>query len=44
MHSNDGKVIAGKGKHGFFNTLNEMLGQDLNYVYVFENGKWKTYK
>ena len=44
MHPYNGKVVAGKGKHGYFRTLEEMLGQDLNYVYVFENGKWKTYK
>ncbi len=44
MHPYNGKVVAGKGKHGYFRTLEEMLGQDLNYVYVFEDGKWKTYK
>lgn len=43
MHPDDGKVVAGKGKHGYFKTLGEMLGQDLNYVYVFKDGKWKTY-
>lgn len=44
MHSYNGKVVAGKGRHGFFRTVDEMLGQDLNYVYVFEKGKWKMYK
>ena len=44
MHSYNGKVVVGSGKHGYFKTIKEMLEQDLNYVYVFENGKWKTYK
>lgn len=39
-----GKVIAGRGKHAFFKSLNEMLGQDRDYVYVFKDGKWTTYK
>ena len=38
-----GKVVAG-GENGFFESVDEMLEQDLNYVYVFEDGKWKTYK
>lgn len=42
-HPYDGKVVEG-GKNGFFQTVDEMLQCDLNYVYVFENGKWKTYK
>ncbi|MBP5331912.1 MAG: hypothetical protein J6Y89_08690 [Lachnospiraceae bacterium] len=44
QHPHDGKVVAGSGAHGFFRTIENMLEQDLNYVYVFENGKWKTYK
>ena len=44
MHPHDGKVVAGKGEHGHFKDIKEMLEQDLNYVYVFEDGKWKTYK
>lgn len=44
VHPHQRKVVAGSGKWGFFKTIEEMLGQDLNYVYVFENGKWKTYK
>lgn len=44
MHSYNGKVVTGSGKNGYFRTLEEMLGQDLNYVYVFDKGKWKTYK
>ena len=38
-----GSVVEG-GKDGFFETIDQMLQCDLNYVYVFENGKWKTYK
>ena len=34
MHPHNGQVVAGKGKYGFFDSLEEMLGQDLNYVYV----------
>ena len=44
MHPHNGQVVAGKGKYGFFDSLEEMLGQDLNYVYVFEDGRWNTYK
>ena len=44
MHPYCGKVVAGRGRHGYFRTVEEMLGQDLNYVYIFENGKWKIYK
>ena len=34
-------------KHPFpyhFDSIADMLAQDINYVYVFENGKWNTYK
>jgi hypothetical protein len=46
MQLHNGKTVAGSGKYGFFRTIDEMLEQDLNYVYVFEteSGKWKTYK
>lgn len=44
QYRHHGRVVAGSGKYGFFRTLEEMLGQDLNYVYVFKNGKWETYK
>lgn len=43
QHNRDGGVVEG-GENGFIKTINEMLKYDLNYVYVFENGKWKTYK
>ncbi len=43
MHPHDGKVVAGSDK-GMFENVEDMLEQDLNYVYVFNNGKWKTYK
>ena len=43
-HPHDGSVVEGKGKYGFFKSISDMLECDLNYVYVFENGKWKTYK
>lgn len=43
-HPHNGKVVAGSGEYGFFSDVKEMLEQDINYVYVFENGKWKTYK
>ena len=39
-----GKVVAGSGKYGFFHTLKDMLDQDLNYVYVFNDGEWEMYK
>ncbi len=44
MEEHNGKVVAGRGPDGFFKDIDEMLEQDLNYVYVFENGKWKTYE
>ncbi len=44
MHEHMGKTVAGSGKYGFFRTIQEMLGQDLNYVYVFNNGKWDLHK
>lgn len=43
-HKHDGDVIAGTGENGFFENIEEMLNQDLNYVYVFRDGKWVTYK
>lgn len=43
QHNYDGKVVCG-GKDGFFKTIEEMLAQDLNYVYVFENYRWKVYR
>ena len=39
-----GKVVDGKGKNGFFEKIEDMLGCDINYVYVFENNKWEIYK
>lgn len=44
MWTNNGNVVAGAEPDGFFKTIDEMLGQDINYVYVFEDGKWITYK
>ncbi len=38
-----GKTVAGRGRYGFFRDIKEMLKQDLNYVYVFDNGYWVTY-
>lgn len=39
-----GKVVEGTGEMGFFKGIPEMLECDLDYVYVFRNGKWTTYK
>ena len=46
MYPHHGKIVAGNGKYGFFKNIEEMLEQDINYVYVFdpERKKWKTYK
>lgn len=44
MQPHQGVVVAGAEPDGYFKTIDEMLEQDLNYVYVFEDGKWKTYK
>ena len=44
MRPHHGGVVAGAEPDGYFKTIDEMLEQDLNYVYVFEDGKWKTYK
>ena len=45
-YGHHGKTVAGMGKYGFFKNIKDMLGQDLNYVYVFDpaNGTWETYK
>ncbi len=43
-HPYNGNVVAGTGKYGFFKSIDDMLQQDLNYVYVFNDGKWETYK
>ena len=43
-HGCQGGVVAGKAPDGHFGSIEEMLQEDLNYIYVFENGKWKTYK
>lgn len=44
VDSHDGRPVAGSGRYAFFKNIKDMLGQDLDYVYVFENGKWVTYK
>ena len=44
MDGNDGVIVVGKAPYGHMDTIEEMLAQDLNYVYVFEDGKWTTYK
>ncbi|SFU94530.1 hypothetical protein [Butyrivibrio sp. M55] len=44
LHKYQGGVIDGEGDNAFFKTIDDMLQCDINYVYVFENGKWKTYK
>ena len=44
LYPYSGRTVAGRGRYGFFKTIEEMLGQDLDYVYVFEDDKWKTYK
>ncbi len=44
VHPHQGKVVAGTGKYGFFRTIQEMLEQDLNYVYIFDEAGWKMYK
>ena len=45
-HSHQGDVVAGEGENAMFYYIQDMLDQDINYVYVFdpEVGKWKTYK
>ena len=44
MFPHHGKVVDGREPDGHFDTIDDMLGCDINYVYVFEDGKWKTYK
>jgi hypothetical protein len=43
MHPHNGSVVAGQDERGFFATILEMVQQDLNYVYTFEDGKWTTH-
>lgn len=38
-----GTVIGGEGENGFYKSIQDMLGEDINYVYVFEDGHWTTY-
>ena len=41
----DGVQKAGiPGTYGGFSSLEELLNSDVQYVYVFSNGKWKTYQ
>jgi len=46
VHPYQGGVVAGRGKRAIFKSIQEMLDQDINYVYVFdpETNKWTTYK
>ncbi len=44
LHPHQGSVVDGKGDAAFFKTIDDMLQCDVNYVYVFEDGKWVTYK
>ena len=44
VHPHQGGVVEGKGKGAFFKTIEDMLQCDLNYVYVFADGKWETHK
>ena len=44
MPSHTGKTVAGIGRYAFFRNIEDMLDQDLNYVYVFKDGKWVTYR
>jgi len=44
MAPHNGGVVDGREPDGHFDTIEDMLGCDINYVYVFEEGKWKTYK
>ena len=39
-----GKPVEGNGDYGYFETIDDMLKCDLNYVYVFNNGKWETHQ
>ena len=41
-----GNVVAGTGKYGFFRDVEEMLAQDINYLYIFnpKTCEWKTLK
>lgn len=45
-----GKSIIAQDKHHIgrepveYNTIKEVLGQDINVAYIFEAGDWKTYK
>lgn len=45
-----GKSIIMQDKHHIgrepieYNTIEEVLGQDINVAYIFEAGDWKTYK
>ena len=45
-----GKSINVQDKHHIgrepveYNTIEEVLGQDINVAYIFEVGEWKTYK
>ena len=44
IYPHNGKPVVGSGRYAFIKTIDEMLGQDLDYVYVFNNGEWETYK
>lgn len=44
MHNYQGNIVEGQAPDGHFETIDDMLQCDLNYVYVFSGGKWTTYK
>ncbi len=37
-----GKTVVG-GLNGYFRTTQDMLAQDIQYLYVFRNGTWTSY-
>ena len=43
MDKHDGKVVSGTGRYGFFRSIKRMLEEDIDYAYVFTDGKWKTF-
>ena len=44
LHPHNGIVVEGRGELAYFDTIEDMLDQDVNYVYIFEDNKWITYK
>ena len=43
-HDDGEKIVVSGGRDGFFPSLSTMMKESVQYIYVFDNGSWITYK